>query len=143
MTTAQTTKERTEQKQHAEGKTTQMIEKTTAAIPSGMFLVLAGGAIAGSLVLKLLGRHSTANFVGEWVPTILMLGLYNKMVKMLGTERPEVGWERQKAGQERPSNGPGQERQAGQAGQASPAGQERQTGQERPGGSHDRPGFSH
>jgi hypothetical protein len=74
-----------------EGKTTKRIEQTTAAIPSGTFLVLAGGAIAGVLVLKLLGRHATANFVGEWVPTILMLGLYNKIVKVLGSDRRSAG----------------------------------------------------
>jgi hypothetical protein len=90
MDTMQTLKERTDGKNRMEGKTTKWIEKTTAAIPSGTFLVLAGGAVAGALALKLLGRHSTANFVGEWVPTILMLGLYNKIVKVLGSERGEV-----------------------------------------------------
>ncbi|HEY0478418.1 MAG TPA: hypothetical protein VGD37_12925 [Kofleriaceae bacterium] len=74
-----------------EGKTTRMIEKTTASIPSATFLVLAGGAIVGSLALKLMGRHATANFVGEWVPTILMLGIYNKIVKVLGSDRQEIG----------------------------------------------------
>lgn len=74
----------------AEGKTTKMIEKTTAEIPSVTFLAVAGGAMVGSLVLKLLGRDTTANFVGQWVPTILMLGLYNKLVKVLGSERGEV-----------------------------------------------------
>jgi len=44
----------------------------------------------GALALKLLGRHATANFVGEWAPTILMLGLYNKIVKVLGSERRGV-----------------------------------------------------
>ena len=28
--------------------------------------------------------YKTANFVGEWVPTILMLGLYNKIAKATG-----------------------------------------------------------
>ena len=73
-----------------EGTTTKKIEKVTSAIPSVTFLALAGGAIAGSLVLMLLGRHTTANFVGEWVPTILMLGVYNKIVKVLGSDRGEV-----------------------------------------------------
>lgn len=94
MNTMQTTKERSDQTPRTEGKTTQKIETTTAAIPSGVFLMLAGGAVVGSLVLKLLGRHLTANFVGEWVPTILMLGLYNKMVKVLGSERAEATRER-------------------------------------------------
>lgn len=72
-----------------EGKTTRKIEQTTSAIPSGTFLVVAGGAMVGSMVLKLLGRDSTANFVGQWVPTILMLGLYNKLVKVIDEERGE------------------------------------------------------
>jgi hypothetical protein len=87
MQTTQTNEESMGGKGQLEGKTTKKIERATAAIPSGTFLVLAGGAVAGSLVLKLLGRHTTANFIGEWVPTILMLGLYNKIVKVLGSER--------------------------------------------------------
>lgn len=73
-----------------EGTTTKTIEKVTSAIPSATWLVLAGGAIVGSLTLKLLGKDKTANFVGEWVPTILMLGLYNKIVKVLGSDKTEV-----------------------------------------------------
>jgi hypothetical protein len=93
MDTMQTLGDRTDgtnQPDKREGKATKMIEKTTAAIPSGTFLVLAGGAVVASLTLKLLGRHATANFVGEWVPTILMLGLYNKIVKVFGSERGGV-----------------------------------------------------
>ena len=93
MNTMQIDQGRSDEKSRAgntEGKTTQMIEKTTAAVPSATFLILAGGAIAASLVLKLTGRNSTANFVGEWAPTILMLGLYNKIVKVLGSDRAEA-----------------------------------------------------
>ena len=70
-----------------EGTTTKGIESVTAALPSSTWLVLAGGAIAGSLALKLMGRDQTANFVGEWAPTFLMIGLYNKIVKVIGSER--------------------------------------------------------
>jgi hypothetical protein len=93
MTTTQTqteSRKRTDGKPHREGKATKIIERTTAGIPSVAFLIAAGGAIAGALTLKLMGRHSTANFVGEWVPTILMLGLYNKIVKTLGSEGGET-----------------------------------------------------
>jgi hypothetical protein len=71
----------------AEGKATKSIEKVTAGIPSVVFLGLAGGAIAASLTLRLLDRKHAALFVGEWVPTILLLGVYNKIVKVLGSDR--------------------------------------------------------
>lgn len=90
METIENIKEHVARNNTVEGTTTKMIEKTTAAIPSVTFLALAGGAMAASLALKLMGRNTTANFVGEWVPTILMLGLYNKIVKVLGSERDDV-----------------------------------------------------
>jgi hypothetical protein len=34
-------------------------------------------------------RKDWANFVGMWVPTFLILGLYNKMVKLEGSDRME------------------------------------------------------
>lgn len=70
-----------------EGSTTKMIEQVTSAIPSATWLMLGGGAVVGALVLKLMGREASANFVGQWAPTILMLGLYNKMVKLMGSDR--------------------------------------------------------
>jgi hypothetical protein len=117
-----------------EGKATQMIEKKAAAIPSGTFLVLAGGAIAGSLALKVLGRHSTANFVGQWAPTFLMLGLYSKMVQVLGSEGPSATQERSGGMQER--SGSMYER-SGVSGAASSG-----AANERPGASTERPGAS-
>ena len=90
METMQSETNQSKNKNQKEGKTTKAIEKTTAAIPSVTFLILAGGAVAGSLVLKLMGRDSTANFVGEWAPTILLLGIYNKLVKVIGSERSEA-----------------------------------------------------
>ena len=46
----------------------------------------AGGSIAASLTLKLMGRHHDALFVGQWAPTFLILGLYNKLVKLAGSD---------------------------------------------------------
>ena len=76
--------DRAEQMSRQEGEFTRRIEKVTAALPSSTWLLLAGGAIVGSLVLKLLDRPKKANFVGEWVPTFLLIGIYNKLVKVLG-----------------------------------------------------------
>jgi hypothetical protein len=65
------------------------IEKRTAKLPSDLFLWTALGSIAGSLVLALMGKQKVANFVGQWAPTFLILGLYNKIVKVAGHDRAE------------------------------------------------------
>ena len=69
---------------HDEGRTAKTIEEQTAKLPSDLFLYLAGGAILASLTLKLMNRNNDALFVGEWAPTLLILGFYNKVVKLLG-----------------------------------------------------------
>ena len=70
----------------SEGTVTEMIEEQTAKLPSDTFLWLAGGSIAASLFLKLSGRDHAALFVGQWAPTFLILGLYNKLVKVAGSD---------------------------------------------------------
>ncbi|MDP9174659.1 MAG: hypothetical protein M3O30_12450 [Planctomycetota bacterium] len=71
---------------HQEGPVARAIEDQTAKLPSDLFLWLAGGAIAGSLTLKFLRRNHDALFVGQWAPTFLILGLYNKLVKVAGSD---------------------------------------------------------
>jgi hypothetical protein len=72
--------------EHSEGPIARAIEQQTAKIPSDVFLWAAGASIATSLILKLLDRHHEALFVGQWAPTILILGLYNKLVKQHGSD---------------------------------------------------------
>lgn len=73
---------------HREGSMTKAIEKQTAKLPSTFYLILAGGAVALSLGLALTQkRKGWANFVGEWVPSLLILGLYNKIVKTQGSDK--------------------------------------------------------
>jgi len=69
-----------------EGDITKMIETQTARIPSGTYLSLAIVSMVGSAALMLLGRRQLGNFVGQWAPTILIMGLYNKLVKLEGSE---------------------------------------------------------
>lgn len=77
------------QSQRAEGRVARAIEEQTAKLPSDLFLWAAGGSIAASLGLFLAGRRESALFVGQWAPTFLILGLYNKLVKQLGHEGEE------------------------------------------------------
>ena len=60
------------------------LEQQTAQLPSDAFLWIAGAAVATSLIVKLLDRNHEALFVGQWAPTILILGPSNKMVKQHG-----------------------------------------------------------
>jgi len=66
-----------------EDEATSKIEQTTAKVPSIAFLSMAMGAMAGSLGLFLAGRREAALFVATWVPTVLILGNYNKIVKAI------------------------------------------------------------
>jgi hypothetical protein len=72
--------------EHQEGPVAKMIEEQTAKIPSDIFLWAAGGSIVGSLVFQMMGDHKNSTFVGQWAPTFLILGLYNKLVKVAGSE---------------------------------------------------------
>ena len=72
--------------EHEEGTVARAIEQQTAKLPSDVFLWLAAGSIAASATLKIMGRDKDALFVGQWPPTFLILGLYNKIVKVLGSD---------------------------------------------------------
>lgn len=69
-----------------EGKVATAIERQTAKLPSDLFLWAAVASIIGSLSLKLAKRDHESLFVGQWAPTFLLLGVYNKMVKLMGTD---------------------------------------------------------
>lgn len=71
----------------SEGSVATAIEEQTAKLPSDLFLWAAAGSILGSLTLKVMGRRHDALFVGQWAPTFLILGLYNKLVKIAGHDR--------------------------------------------------------
>ena len=78
---------REEAQEHSEGTVARFIEEQTAKLPSDLFLWAAGGSIVGSLALHLTGREHESLFVGQWAPTFLILGLYNKLVKVAGSDR--------------------------------------------------------
>ena len=74
---------------HAEGRVARTIEEQTAKLPSDTFLWAAGAAIAASAALQMAGNRQMSTFVGQWAPTLLILGLYNKLVKQLGSDSTE------------------------------------------------------
>jgi hypothetical protein len=78
---------RMDAERHREGPVARTIETQTARLPSDLFLWAAGGAILGSLGLQIMGERKMSLFVGQWAPTLLILGLYNKIVKVAGHDR--------------------------------------------------------
>jgi hypothetical protein len=77
--------------QPLEDEVTKGIERYTAAIPSSAYLAVAIGAMGLSLGLQLTGRRHASNFIASWVPTWLIIGVYNKLVKIEGHDRSDRG----------------------------------------------------
>jgi hypothetical protein len=72
--------------EHREGPLARSIEQQTAKLPSDTWLWAAFGSIGISLFFQMTGDERKANFVGHWAPTFLLLGLYNKLVKLHGSD---------------------------------------------------------
>jgi hypothetical protein len=69
--------------EHAESRLTRLVEQQTAKIPSHVFLLLALGAMAASAIAEARHEHRASQFVGMWPAPLLVMGLYNKLVKTL------------------------------------------------------------
>ena len=72
---------------HSEGIVARTIEEQTAKLPSDIFLWGALGSLAVSLFFKVKGDTENSRFVGQWVSPFLLLGVYNKLVKIGGSDR--------------------------------------------------------
>ena len=67
--------------QPQEGNATVAVEKKTSKIPSMVYLSAGLGALAVSACMMFRGRKSAALLVGQWAAPLLIMGLYNKIVK--------------------------------------------------------------
>jgi hypothetical protein len=77
--------------EHTEGPVASAIEKQTAKLPSDLFLWAALGSMAISATFKILKKNDVALFVGQWAAPFLLLGVYNKIVKLEGTDAEDHG----------------------------------------------------
>ena len=71
--------------QHSEGPVAEAIEEQTAKLPSDIFLWGGLGALATASAFFVNGKRHEALLVGQWAAPILILGLYNKLVKLEGS----------------------------------------------------------
>jgi hypothetical protein len=69
-----------------EDQITAAIEKFTAQVPSSVYLALALGSMATSLAFQVAKKQHEALFIGQWAAPFLILGIYNKLVKIHGSD---------------------------------------------------------
>jgi hypothetical protein len=73
--------------QHSEGRLAKAIESQTAKLPSDAFLWGALACMGASLMLHSCGRRDAGHLVGQWPAPLLVMGLYNKLVKVAGSDQ--------------------------------------------------------
>lgn len=69
---------------HEEGAATVAVEKQTSKIPSMIYLCAGLGALLASACMMSRGKKSESLLVGQWAAPLLIMGLYNKVVKTEG-----------------------------------------------------------
>ena len=77
---------RVEKGEATEDQVTAAIEKFTSQISSSVYLGAALASMAVSLGLKAAKREHEALFIGQWAAPFLILGIYNKLVKLHGSD---------------------------------------------------------
>jgi hypothetical protein len=87
MDTLQDYRSTTSAADHSEGTVARTIEEQTAKLPSDTFLWLALSAMGASLMLHFSGRKAESLFVGQWPAAFLLFGVYNKLVKVAGSDQ--------------------------------------------------------
>ena len=71
--------------EHREDSFTRVIEQQAAKVPSHVFLSASLLAMAASAVFEARGQRRASRFVGQWPAPLLLMGVYNKLVKSFGT----------------------------------------------------------
>jgi hypothetical protein len=74
---------------HREGPVAKSIEKQTAKLPSDIFLWVAIFTMAASAIIQFTKKKHWSLFIGEWAAPLLIMGLYNKIVKVEGHDQFE------------------------------------------------------
>jgi hypothetical protein len=69
-----------------EDQITAAIEKVTVQVPSSIYLAAALASMAVSVSYKIAKKNDMALFIGQWAAPFLILGIYNKLVKLHGSD---------------------------------------------------------
>jgi hypothetical protein len=69
-----------------EGNVAKTIEHQTQKIPSDIFLWTALGFFGLAAAMQSTGRKHSSLLLSQLAPTFLLLGIYNKLVKVVGSD---------------------------------------------------------
>jgi hypothetical protein len=72
--------------EYREGPVAKAIEEQTAKLPSDIFLWGALGSMGISIFLELSERKNEKSFFSSFANFLLILGVYNKLVKLHGSD---------------------------------------------------------
>jgi hypothetical protein len=73
--------------EHHEGRVAKAMENQTAKLPSDLWLWAAVASMGASLLLQVANKKDDSRFVGQWAAPLLLVGVYNKIVKVAGSDR--------------------------------------------------------
>lgn len=76
---------------HREGKVARTIEQQTAKFPSDIFLWAGLGLLAAGGIMQLTRAKKAGIYLSDWAAPILIMGLYNKLVKLEGSDGVSSG----------------------------------------------------
>ena len=76
-----------EAQQHSEGYVTRVLENQAAKVSSDVWLFAAVGAMGVSLYLQMQNKKDDSHFIGQWAAPLMLIGVYNKLVKLAGSDR--------------------------------------------------------
>jgi hypothetical protein len=72
-----------------EGKVAKTLEEQTSRIPSDIYLWASVGTMALSLTCFLTRNRQASILFGQWASSLLIIGLYNKLVKVEGHDEED------------------------------------------------------
>ncbi|HTD55925.1 MAG TPA: hypothetical protein VK670_11125 [Silvibacterium sp.] len=70
-----------------EDQVTSYLERQSAQLPTSFYLGAALASMVASLALKANGKDNLALFIGQWAAPFLVIGTYNKLVKLHGSDQ--------------------------------------------------------
>jgi hypothetical protein len=79
-----------------EGQVATLLEEVTSRVPSDVYLWTAVGTAAAALGLFIGGKKHTGLLLGQLAPSLLIIGLYNKLVKIEGHDEEDKEEKEQK-----------------------------------------------